>query len=204
MLDLNALIGHWGYAAIVLVVVLGNVGLPVPEETILVLAGYLVWRGPLRLALVLAVGISSAVAGDNLGYWIGRRYGRDVLDRYGPFLVTPERLRSARDLMGRRGALAVFAARFVPGLRVLAGPLAGAGGLPFPAFFIANALGALVYVPFAVGLGYAVGYGLGDYVERLRRVIGEVEHAILLTALVSGVAYLAWRALKARRAQGNG
>jgi membrane-associated protein len=198
MLDLNALIGHWGYAAIVLVVVLGNVGLPVPEETILVLAGYLVWLGQMRPLLVLAVGISSAVAGDNLGYWIGHRYGRPVLDRYGRFL-TPERLQSARDLMARRGAFAVFAARFVPGLRVLAGPLAGAGDLRFPAFFIANALGALVYVPCAVGLGYAVGYGLGDYVERLRRVIGDVEHVILLAALVSGVAYLGWRALKARR-----
>src|SRR5574341_1666084 len=68
MLDPNELIGHWGYSAIFLAVVLGNVGMPVPEEAILALAGYLVWRGKLRLPLVLAVGIASAAAGDNLGY----------------------------------------------------------------------------------------------------------------------------------------
>jgi len=54
--DLHGFVGHWGYVAIFVVVVLGNVGLPVPEETILALAGYLVWRGKLRLSFVLAVG----------------------------------------------------------------------------------------------------------------------------------------------------
>ena len=73
MLDLGQLISHWGYLAIFLFVILGNLGLPAPEESILVLAGYLVWQGKLRLPLVLAVGILSAIAGDNLGYWIGRR-----------------------------------------------------------------------------------------------------------------------------------
>ena len=55
MTDLAQLIGHWGYIAIFVVVVLGNVGLPLPEETILALAGYLVWRGELSLSAVLAV-----------------------------------------------------------------------------------------------------------------------------------------------------
>ena len=94
MPDLSALLAHWGYAALFLVVVLGNLGLPVPEESILALAGYAVWRGTLSLPVVLAVGIASAVVGDNLGYWIGRRYGRTVLERYGRWTsVTPERLR---------------------------------------------------------------------------------------------------------------
>src|SRR4029450_7697160 len=70
MSDLPALIGHWGYIAIFVTVVLGNIGLPVPEETVLAVAGYLVWRGELNLIAVLIVGIVSAVAGDNLGYWL--------------------------------------------------------------------------------------------------------------------------------------
>ena len=73
MPDIGPLLGDWGYLAIFLIVVLGNVGLPVPEETTLILAGYLVWRGELRFPIVLAVGITSAVGGDSLGYWIGRR-----------------------------------------------------------------------------------------------------------------------------------
>src|SRR6266568_6327249 len=75
MSDLGQFVAYWGYPAIFVVVVLGNVGLPVPEETTLIVAGYLVWQGYFRLSIVLAVGGISAVAGDNIGYWLGRRYG---------------------------------------------------------------------------------------------------------------------------------
>ena len=82
MPDLTQLLGHWGYVALFVIVVLGNVGVPLPEETVLALAGYLVWRGDMRLPVVLVVGVVSAVAGDNLGYWVGRRFGRNALPRY--------------------------------------------------------------------------------------------------------------------------
>jgi membrane-associated protein len=198
--DLTELIGHWGYGAIFLFVVLGNVGVPVPEETILLLAGYLAWRRTLRLSLVLAVGVVSAVAGDNLGYWIGRRYGLKPLMRYSRrFVAEPKRFDSMRRFIVRYGPWGVFVARFLPGLRFLAGPLAGMLGLPVRRFVAANVLGALVYVPAIVGIGYAVGYGLGDYVERLRGVIGRVEHLVLAGTLVVTVAVLGWRLLRARR-----
>src|SRR5262244_2241986 len=133
MPDLTELIGHWGYAAIFLFVVVGNIGGPVPEETILLLAGYLVWRGTLRLSLVLAVGVVSAVAGDNLGYWIGRRYGLRRLERYSRRFVTKSgQFEAMRQFIGRYGPWGVFVARFLPGLRFLAGPLSGMVGLPVP------------------------------------------------------------------------
>ncbi len=75
MPDLSPLLAQWGYLAIFVIVALGNIGLPVPEESVLILAGYLVWHGHLRLAGVLVVGVISAVAGDNLGYSLGRRHG---------------------------------------------------------------------------------------------------------------------------------
>ena len=84
MPDANSLLAQWGYVAIVAVVILGNMGLPFPEETILILAGYLVWKGHLHLPIVLAVGLVSAVLGDNLGYWMGREFGRRAIERYGP------------------------------------------------------------------------------------------------------------------------
>ena len=111
MPDLGVLLEHWGYLAIFLVVILGNVGLPVPEETILALAGYLVWRGQLRLVLVVAVGILSAAVGDNLGYWFGRRYGRGAIERYGQrALLPPERMEKVWRFVSRYGPRAVFAA----------------------------------------------------------------------------------------------
>jgi membrane protein DedA with SNARE-associated domain len=201
-MSLAELVSHWGYPAIFLVVVLGNVGLPVPEETILVLAGYLTWKGTLRAPLVLAVGILSAAAGDNVGYWLGRRYGRAALTRYGSVLMgSAGRMDAARAFVARRGALGVFLARFIPGFRFAAGPLSGAAGMPFGRFAIANLLGAAVYVPLPVSVGYAVGYGLGDYIEPLRHVIGEIEHLVLAAVVVVTLTLLGWRMVRVLRAQ---
>jgi len=200
MPELGHLIEHWGYLAIFGFVVLGNLGVPVPEESILVLAGYLVWQGDLRLPLVLLVGILSAVAGDNLGYWIGRRYGQEAIERYRRWvLLTPARLEATRRFVTRYGAVGVFAARFIAGLRFLAGPLAGSTGLPPLAFVAANALGAVVYVPTMVAAGYGVAYGLGDYLKRFERVVGRVEHVVLFGAIIGAIALLGWRALRAAR-----
>ncbi len=197
--DVNNLLGHWGYFAIFVFVVAGNMGLPVPEETILVVAGYMVWRGKLRLPIVLLVGIVSAATGDNLGYWLGRRYGRDALRRHAQWILgNPDRLETMQAFVARHGPVGVFLARFLPGLRFMAGPLAGVLGLRFLSFLVANLLGAISYVPLAVGAGYAVGYGLGEYVERARRVAGDVEHIVVAAALAASLGLIGWRAIKSK------
>jgi membrane-associated protein len=99
--------------------------------------------------------------------------------------------------VARRGPVAVFVARFVPGVRFTAGPLAGALGLRFTSFLLANVAGAVVYVPVVVGAGYAVGYGFGSYVERLRYVIGEVERIVLLVVLMGILTLVAVRIVQA-------
>ncbi len=200
MPELTPLIEHWGYLAIFVFVILGNLGIPVPEESILILAGYLVWKGALRLSLVLIVGIFSAVAGDNLGYWIGRRLGQAAVERYGSWVrLTPARLDATRRFVTRYGAVGVFAARFIAGLRFLAGPLAGSTGLSPLAFIIANALGALLYVPTIVAAGYGVAYGLGEYLTRFERVVGQVEHVVLAGAILGAIGSLGWRVFRASR-----
>jgi membrane protein DedA with SNARE-associated domain len=96
----------------------------------------------------------------------------------------------------------VFVARFVPGVRFTAGPLAGALGMPFSAFLFANVAGAVLYVPVVVGAGLAVGYGFGAYVERMRYVVGEVERTVLLLVLVGILALVAlriWQAVRQRK-----
>ena len=199
-LDPGTAVAHWGYAAIFALVILGNAGLPVPEETVLLVAGFMVWRGELRLDIVLAVGIVSAIVGDNIGYWLGRRVGRGTLERAATWILGhPERLDAMQRFVARRGAVAVFVARFLPGLRFMAGPLAGALGLGAGPFLIANVLGAAVYVPVVVAGGWALGYGFGDYVEPLRRVVGNVEHVVLGLAIAAAAVLLAWRALRASR-----
>ena len=198
MPDVSEFVAHWGYLAIVVIVVLGNVGLPVPEESALLAGGYLVWRGDLMWSGVLTVGVVSAVAGDNVGYWIGRRYGPRGLERLRRLVgITSQQLQSMRALMVRWGPLGVFVARFIPGLRFLAGPLAGTVGLPFTAFLTANVLGAVVYVPVIVAAGYAVGYGAGPHVERVLRTFGPVEYVVLTVAVVAAGTVFLWRAMRA-------
>ncbi len=193
-MDVRILLSQWGYVALFLFVVLGNVGVPVPETCVLWVAGILIWQRRFSLPPVLVVGIVAAVVGDNCGYWIGRRYGQTVIARYGQRIgLTSERIAKTRGFLARYGPVGVFGARFVTGLRFLAGPLAGSGGLrPLP-FFVANILGALVYVPLTVGEGYAAAYGLGDYVIRIHRGIVSFEQIILRGALLGLFLLLGWR-----------
>ena len=136
MPDLTQLIGHWGYSAIFFIVILGSIGIPVPEEAIMFLAGLLVWKKKLELSVVLIVGFLSTVIGDNLGYWAGRTYGRATIERYGQKLfISSERLDVMQNFVNRHGQVAVFLARFIPGLRFLAEPLTGIAGMPFPRIF---------------------------------------------------------------------
>ena len=184
MEPLTLFVEHWGYAAIFAVVVLGNLGLPVPEETVLMFAGYLVWRGDLRLGLVLVVAIASASAGDNGAYWLGRRVGSHVWHRFEPRLrVNPARLEAGRRFVAKHGALAVFAGRFLPGLRFAVGPLAGVAGIRAPVFFIANVLGACCYVPAVVAVGYAIGRGAGPRLAHVHPTV-VAELVVLVTAIL--------------------
>jgi membrane protein DedA with SNARE-associated domain len=174
-------------------VILGNVGLPIPEETVLALGGFLAQRGELYLPTVIAVGVLAAMVGDNIGYWLGRRYGREALERYGRYIwVSPSRLERVSAFMARYGGFAVFAARFVAGARFLAGPVAGAMGMPPRTFVVANTLGALVYVPYAVGLGYAVSYGAGHMIERF---VGRAEPIVVAAIALLTLAFIGRRLL---------
>lgn len=191
------LLAHWGYFAIFVAVILGNIGFPVPEETILALGGYMAQRGALRLDIVMTIGIVSAVTGDGIGYWLGRRYGRRAIERYGRWVhITPARLDQVCAFVARHGAWAVFCARFVAGLRFLAGPLAGATGLRPLAFAAGNVLGACLFVPIVVGLGYLFGRTFGDDIDRLVR---RVEHVALGVALVLALVLVIARVVRARR-----
>lgn len=198
--QLAPFVEHWGYAAIFVVVVLGNLGLPVPEETILWLAGYLTWRGDLKLWPVLIVGIASASVGDNSAYWLGRSLGGAAVRRYGARLgLSPARLDASERFMMKHGALAVFVARFLPGFRFAAGPVAGITRMSAPVFFIANVLGACCYVPIVVGVGYAIGRGVGPRLESARTALLGVEHVVLVAAILVTVSALIIRARRVRR-----
>ncbi len=185
----------WGYAAIFVVVLLGNIGLPVPEEIVLLIAGYLAWRGALAIPAVILVGVLSAVVGDGIGYWLGRKGGRPLLHRYGRYiLIPPRQIRLAEQFFAGHGRRAVFFGRFLAGIRFLVGPLAGIARMPFRRFFMYNAGGALVYVPVVT----LVGYGAGRHLHAVLGAVQRVGHLFLLVVvlLLAGLAWRAWQRAK--------
>jgi membrane protein DedA with SNARE-associated domain len=201
MFDPTHLVEHWGYAAILAIEIFGNLGIPLPEEGALIVAGYFVWVGRLWFPLVLVVGVLGALVADNLGYWFGHRYGQAAIKRYGhKFLITDARLHAAKKFVNRYSFVGVFFARFLPGLRFMSGPLAGSSGLPFTAFFFANLLGGLVYVPIAVSIGYLFGSNFGAVLNRVKLIEGRLEQVAIIFLTMCAVAIVIWRALSSRKA----
>lgn len=140
---------RYGYAALVAGVFLENVGIPVPGETVLLAAGFFCKQGSLRLAIVIPCAIAAAIAGDNLGYVIGRRGGR--------LFVSKKRLAKAEHIFREHAGRTIFFARFVTGLRVVAALGAGATRVPWPTFAVFNTAGAVVWGTTIALLGYAFG-----------------------------------------------
>jgi membrane protein DedA with SNARE-associated domain len=134
---------------------LESMGVPSPGETALVLAAVLASQGKLQISLVILIGVSSAIVGDNLGYLLGRRLGRDVLEAKGPFYEHRLELIATGDrFFDKHGPKAVFFARWIALVRFAAAWLAGINHMHFREFFFWNALG---------GISWGVTYGLVGY-----------------------------------------
>jgi membrane protein DedA with SNARE-associated domain len=113
-------VARYGYLALAAGVLLENAGVPVPGETMLLTAAALASQGRLSIVVVALVAATAAIAGDNIGFAVGRAGGRPLLERFGRWvLITPERLDGMDRFFERRGAAAVYFARFVPALRVV-------------------------------------------------------------------------------------
>jgi membrane protein DedA with SNARE-associated domain len=173
---LRNLIVQYGYWAVGAALLLENTGVPVPGETILLLASFLAYSSDeLHLPYIILIGVCAATLGDNLGYAIGYRGGRRLLDRYrNVFRIKPETIFRGERMFEQYGAVTISFARFIFGLRVIAGPLAGVLRMPWKRFAVFNFLGALLWVTVISIVGYKFGKHwdrLMDYVERLNIVM---------------------------------
>jgi membrane protein DedA with SNARE-associated domain len=180
---------QYGYWAVAVALLGENAGLPLPGETILLMASFAASHGRhLKLPWIILIGFSACTLGDNLGYWIGRSGGRPLLEKYkNLFRIHGETIRAGEDLLRRRGMLAIFVARFIAGMRIVAGPLAGVLCMPWKQFLMANAAGALVWVTTIA----CVGYFFGRQYRAIAGVVKETELVILIVVVAIGVYY--WR-----------
>jgi membrane protein DedA with SNARE-associated domain len=185
----NALV-HYGYWAVGAALLVENAGVPVPGETMLLLASFLAYsQHDLRLPWIIAVGTIAATLGDNLGFALGYYGGRPLLARYQTvFRMQDATVARGEGLFARYGAVTVFFARFVFGMRILAGPMAGVLRMPWRKFVIFNFLGAGLWVTVIAGAGYLFGQHWG----RLERDIRRFDVAAAIVVLLV-LAFLWWR-----------
>ncbi len=184
----------YGYWAVFFGVMLENAGVPVPGETILLVAGYYASTGEFNIALVMIIAASGAVVGDNIGFAIGHHYGRSLLLRVGRFFfLTPKRLEHMEKYFERHGNKTILMARFITGLRVFAALLAGASRkMPWRVFALYNMAGAVLWSVVITTLGYLFGASLPILVKW----VGRSGTILLIAAIVIGV--IVWRGRRHR------
>jgi membrane protein DedA with SNARE-associated domain len=163
------------------------VGIALPGETVLLVAGLLAYRGVVSIWWLFAAAIVGAVVGDSIGYEIGRHFGPRVRTSKLGQRLGEGRWRKADDFMERRGGFAVFLARFVTGPKAVVPALAGESRMPYRRFVLWNASGAVVWGLVHVGVGYA----LGPSVKAVDRWLGRVGW-IVVAVIVVGIGVTAW------------
>jgi membrane protein DedA with SNARE-associated domain len=155
---LRDLLLRWGYGVIFVAMLLENAGLPLPGETVTLLGGYAAGSGQLNPFGVMGAAAAGAILGDNIGYWVGRRAGWGLILRVGGWLgQSPTDLDKLRERFLRHAGKSVLLGRFVAVLRVVAGPMAGAVGMPYGRFLLCNCLGALLWSGSMVGIAWLGG-----------------------------------------------
>jgi membrane protein DedA with SNARE-associated domain len=185
----NAVV-HYGYWAVAIALLLENAGVPLPGETVLLLASFLAYsEHELRLPWVILVGTVATTVGGEFGFALGHHGGRPLIERYRHvFSIRAETVERGDRLFERYGAATIFLARFIFGMRVLASLLAGSLHMPWRKFVLFNFLGAAVWVTAICGAGYLFGAHWG----RLAHDLGRLDLVVAIVVVLAGL-LLWWR-----------
>ncbi len=156
----------WSYVAVFLAVLLEGVGIPLPSLTFALVMAALAGQGQLNFWLVYILTVAGGVIGGLLGYWIGLKGGRKLVEKYGRYmLITPERFAKAEALFQKHGTKAIFFGRYLPAICVWGSNLSGIARFPFVRFFISNLLGMILWSTTQLTLGYVGGRSFETLVQ---------------------------------------
>lgn len=191
---------RYGYAGIFLGLVLGIVGLPIPDETLLTLSGYLAFRGDFRLLPTCAVGFFGSACGITISYLLGRVVGLRLDGRLGRILhLEAKTLERVHAWFARGGKWILLFGYFIPGVRHFTAIVAGSSKLEVPAFALFAYSGALLWSLTFISIGYRFG---GEW----NRVFRAISDHRLLFLMGAGAVLIVWLAfhLRARRHRSRG
>lgn len=182
---------QWGYLALFVGIFGEEAGLPLPGETVLMLASFLAHKSNrLALPLLILVGIVAAILGDNLGYIAGKRLGPRLLRWLRDQFNMEDDLVTAAAQIRRHGPATIFWSRYIAGLRIVAGPVAGALGMEWKLFLLWNAMGAVTWVTSMALIGYA-------FASHFQSLLGYFAKASwIVTGAIFVTGYLLWRRQK--------
>jgi len=185
--------GIWFYLLILLVIFIGAVFIitPVPENSVLLLAGALAAGGQVSLAGVLAASIAGAYAGYDLNYWTGRLLNLTVCRRFCPHVLRAENIGKARALMERYGPLSIVISRFIPAVN-LPPFFAGLDSMDYGVYVVVNLTGAALWCGITVLFGYFL--GSFDIIQDYANLLFDL--AILVTIIT-----IAWAVILLARAR---
>lgn len=194
--QLTDLFSQYGLIAVALAVLLEQLGAPLPSTPVLLLAGVESAQRQGFALQAFLVATLAAQGANALWFWAGRRLGRRVLGALCVISISPDScVRQNEASFARRGVLTLVIAKFVPGLSILAPPLAGALGMSARRFLGWNLLGSALWAGVAIGVGRV----FHEQIDALLRTLSKLGSAALLLALAVVAGYLVWRLW--RRAQ---
>jgi membrane protein DedA with SNARE-associated domain len=171
-----------GYTLVFALIAIETMGIPVPAETALVGAALLANKGQMDLVTLTALAATAAILGDNVGFAIGRHFGRRLFLVAGPLQAHRAKvLEHGEPFFARHGPKAVFLGRWVAGLRIASAWLAGMNGMRWPTFLFWNALGGITW---AASITISI-YLLGDLAEHAIEVVGPVAAGLVVAALIA-------------------
>jgi membrane protein DedA with SNARE-associated domain len=190
------LLDHYGYAAVGTFAFVEGFGVPVPAVTVLIAAAVYAGSGHLSLLGVVALALLGSIAGDNLGYGLGRWLGRRAVVRWGRFVgLTEARVARAERFLCHGGGNIVVVARFIDGLRQTNGLIAGTIGMPWQRYLVRDAIGGTLWVAVWVGLGYFT----GDHVDKVYATVMRYQMYVIVAVALVLVGAVAWHVVGRRR-----
>ena len=196
MFEASTLVEHFPYIGIFLLLILGGVGLPFPEDATLILTGFLVAQNVIKPVQAFLAVYSGLLISDFFLYWVGKKYGRMlVLHKRFQKIISPDQLSRLEEKFKRRGVWVVLIGRHFLGLRAQIFLVAGVMRMSAIKFLLADGATSLLTIALMSGMGYAG----GNSVEILKKNVKRIEHIAILILVISLTGWIVYKYFKTKK-----
>ncbi len=196
MFEASTLVEHFPYLGIFLLLILGGIGLPFPEDATLILTGFLVAQNVIKPVQAFLAVYSGLLISDFFLYWVGKKYGRMlVLHKRFQKIISPEQLTRLEEKFRKRGVWVVLIGRHFLGLRAQIFLVAGVMRMSATKFLLADGATSLFTIALMGGMGYAG----GNSVEILKKNVKRIEHIAILILVILVTGWIVYRYFKTKK-----